>query len=157
MATENVRVVGYLPPSYHKKLREYMQEQSLTESAALVRIVKDFFDGSVEGRLVADKDAIAQLRTEMVQLQKRLAILEEAVLSGRRQFNPTKRTSRQYGPPVVPPQTLSDLARRLGVGEGTVEEAYQKGEAQFRDWSRRLDPSKKSWRKQGDLFHPISE
>ena len=45
MATNNIRVVGYLPPPYHEKLREYMQSQTLTESAAIVAIVKQFFDG----------------------------------------------------------------------------------------------------------------
>ncbi|MFB2971025.1 hypothetical protein ACE1CD_18800, partial [Aerosakkonema sp. BLCC-F183] len=47
MATNNKRIVGYLPPEYHNKLREYMKEQSLTESAALVRIVRQFFDLTV--------------------------------------------------------------------------------------------------------------
>jgi predicted restriction endonuclease len=43
MATKNIRIVGYLQPDYHQKLRDYMAEQSLTESAALAKIIKQFF------------------------------------------------------------------------------------------------------------------
>ncbi len=157
MALNNIRVVGYLPPDYHEKLREYMQAQSLTESAALVRIVKEFFDGSTKSHMVADEEAITQLKADLIQLQRRMAIVEEALVSGRR-FNSGKRASRQYGaPPGLPPQTLSELARRLGVNVGSVEEAERKGEAYFRDWSRRKDPAQKSWQKRGELFHPLSE
>ena len=50
MATKNVRVVGYLPPPAHKQLRQYMEAESLSESAAIIKIVKHFFDGSVESK-----------------------------------------------------------------------------------------------------------
>ena len=50
MATKNVRVVGYLPPPAHKQLRQYMEEESLTESAAIIKMVKQLFDGSVESK-----------------------------------------------------------------------------------------------------------
>ena len=50
MATKNVRVVGYLPPPAHKQLRQYMEAESLSESAAIIRIVKQFFDGSGESK-----------------------------------------------------------------------------------------------------------
>lgn len=64
----------------------------------------------------------------------------------------------QYGPPpVLPPQTITQLARRLGVSAATLEEAAQKGEAEFRDWSRRRDPAQRSWERRGELFHPNSE
>jgi len=39
MATKNIRIVGYFTTP---ELREYMKEQSLTESAALVLIVNFF-------------------------------------------------------------------------------------------------------------------
>ena len=160
MTTNNIRVVGYLPPSYHEKLREYMEAESLTESAALVKIIKQFFDGTAV-TLVAEPilgDEIARLKADVAQLQQRLTILEQVVTSGR-QFSKTRaRTEIQPKPqPSLPPQTIANLARRLGVSTSTTEEAYQKGEAYFRDWSRRLDPTKRSWHKRGELFYPESE
>ena len=160
MATNNIRVVGYLPPSYREKLREYMKAESLTESAALVKIIKQFFDGTAVA-LVAEPilcDEIAELKMDVAQLQQRLTILEQAVTSGR-QFSKTQRARTEIlakPQPSLPPQTIANLARRLGVSTSTTEEAYQKGEAYFRDWSRRMDPTKRSWRKRGELFHPES-
>ena len=160
MATNNIRVVGYLPPSYREKLREYMKAESLTESAALVKIIKQFFDGTAVA-LVAEPilcDEIAELKTDVAQLQQRLTILEQAVTSGQ-QFSKTRRARTEIlaKPQLsLPPQTIANLARRLGVSTSTTEEAYQKGEAYFRDWSRRMDPTKRSWRKRGELFHPES-
>ena len=159
MATNNIRVVGYLPPPYHEKLREYMQAQSLTESAAIVAIIKQFFDGTTGTRsaLIKKDDASAELKADMAQLQRRLSILEEAFVSGKH-LKSAKRTSHQYGPPpVLPPQTLSELARRLGVSAATVESAAQKGEAYFRDWSKQKDPAKRSWLHRGELFYPLSD
>ena len=49
MATNNIRAVGYLPPLYHQKLREYMQSQSLTESAAIVAIVRQWVQSEKAG------------------------------------------------------------------------------------------------------------
>ena len=162
MATNNIRVVGYLPPSYREKLREYMEAESLTESAALVKILKQFFDGTAVA-LVAEPilcDEIAELKADVAQLQQRLTILEQAIASGRRLNSAQSRTSYQRRPqpqPILPPQTSLELARRLGVNVGTVEEAAQKGEDYFKDWSRRIDPTKKSWQQRGELFHPLSE
>ena len=161
MATNNIRVVGYLPPSYREKLREYMKAESLTESAALVKIIKQFFDGTAVA-LVSEPilgDEIAELKTDVAQLQQRLTILEQAVTSGQ-QFSKTRRARTEIlaKPQLsLPPQTIANLARRLGVSTSTTEEAYQKGEAYFRDWSRRMDPTKRSWHKRGELFHPESD
>ena len=159
MATNNIRVVGYLPPSYREKLREYMKAESLTESAALVKIIKQFFDGTAVA-LVSEPilgDEIAELKMDVAQLQQRLTILEQAVTSGR-QFSKTRaRTEILAKPqPSLPPQTIANLARRLGVSTSTTDLAYQKGEANFRDWSRRMDPTKRRWHKRGELFHPES-
>ena len=128
MATNNIRVVGYLPPSYREKLREYMKAESLTESAALVKIIKQFFDGTAVA-LVAEPiqgDEIAELKTDVAQLQQRLTILEQAVTSGR-QFSKTRRARTEIlaKPQLsLPPQTIANLARRLGVSTSTTEEAY---------------------------------
>lgn len=130
MATNNIRVVGYLPPSYHEKLREYMEAESLTESAALVKIIKQFFDSPQVAEATSEKgDEITELKAAIAQLQQRLTILEQAIASGRRLNSAQSRTSYQRRPqpqPILPPQTSSELARRLGVNVGTVEETAQK-------------------------------
>ena len=160
MTTNNIRVVGYLPPSYREKLREWMLAESLTESAALVKIIKQFFDGTAVTPIAEPilGDEIARLKADVAQLQQRLTILEQVVTSGR-QFSKTRaRTEIQPKPqPSLPPQTIANLARRLGVSGSTIEEAYQKGEDSFKKWSKRIDPAKRSWHKCGELFYPESE
>lgn len=162
MATKNTRIVGYLPPPYHEKLREYMQAQSLSESAALVAIIKHFFDGTT-GTKVAEaanekSDALAELKADVAQLQRRLMILEQAVISGKQRTGANSKTAHQHRPqPMLPPQSCAELARRLGVSPDTVEEAHQKGEAYFKDWSKRRDPASRTWEKRGELFHPESD
>lgn len=161
MATNNIRVVGYLPPDYHEKLREYMQSQALTESAAIVTIVKQFFDSFSEGERIAlnELDEVtAPLKAEIASLERRLAVLESAFVS-RKQSKPARRAPYYQGspPPVLPPQTITQLARRLGVSAATLESAAQKDEAEFRDWSRRRDPAKRSWEQRGELFYPNSD
>lgn len=160
MATNNIRVVGYLPPLYHEKLREYMQSQSLTESAAIVAIIRQFFDGSTRSEGVALNELdepTAPLKAQIALIERRLAVLESAFVSSQRS-KPARRAPYQYGPPpVLPPQDITQLARRLGVSAATLEEAAQKSEAEFRDWSKRRDPAQRSWCKKGELFHPHSE
>lgn len=161
MATNNIRVVGYLPPPYREKLREYMEAESLTESAALVKIVKRFFDTTTVPQVAEPVlgEEIFELKADIAQLQQRLTILEQAVASGR-QFSKTKsRTSIQPKPqPSLPPQTIANLARRLGVSTSTIDGVCQKGDdAYFRDWSKRMDPMKRAWLHRGELFYPESE
>lgn len=140
-----------------------MKEQSLTESAALVKIVKQFLDGSTGTKLseAANEkdDAIAELRADIAELQRRLMVLEHAVVSGGKQrpFASSKTSQKQRPQTLLPPQSCADLARRLGVSPGTIEEACQQGEAYFRDWSKRMDPNKRSWLHRGELFHPESD
>ena len=160
MATNNIRVVGYLPPPYHEKLREYMQSQSLTESAAIVAIVRQFFDGENGSEGVASQEldeATAPLKAQIALIERRLAVLESAFVSSQRSKS-ARRAPYQYGPPpVLPPQDITQLARRLGVSAATLEEAAQKSSDEFRDWSRRRDPAQRSWCKKGELFHPNSD
>ncbi len=115
MATKNVRVVGYLPPAYHQKLRQYIAEESTTESAALVKIVKQFFDSPKVALATPEKgDEIAQMKADVAQLMQRLTILEQAVASGRQVKSAKPRTSHQYGPPrVLPPQSSDELVDML--------------------------------------------
>jgi hypothetical protein len=160
MATKNTRIVGYLPPPYHEKLREYVEQESLTESAALVKIVKHFFDGST-GTKVSEAakekdDATPELRADIAELKRRLMLLEQAVVGKQRPFG-SKTPQRQRPQTLLPPQSCADLARRLGVSPDTIEETYQKGEAYFQDWCKRRDPSQRAWQKRGELFYPLSD
>lgn len=161
MATNNIRVVGYLPPLYHEKLREYMQSQSLTESAAIVAIVRQFFDGESGSEGVASQEldeATTPLKAQIALIERRLAVLESAFVSSQRSKPARRAPYYQYGPPpVLPPQDITQLARRLGVSAATLEEAAQKSSDEFRDWSKRRDPAQRSWCKKGELFHPNSD
>lgn len=69
MATKNVRVVGYLPPPAHQQLRQYMEAESLSESAAIVKIVKQFFDGRMRTKapdVAKEKsEALAELKADI--------------------------------------------------------------------------------------------
>ncbi len=97
MATQNVRVVGYLPSAYHLKLQQYTESESLTESAAIVKIIKQFFDAPEVVEATPEKgDEIAELKANVAQLMQRLTILEQAIISGQRVNSAKSRTS-QYG------------------------------------------------------------
>jgi hypothetical protein len=76
MATKNIRIVGYLPPDQHQKLRDYMAQQSLTKSAALVTILKQFFEAAPALTAVAvaseTRETFAQLRTEIAEFEGEL-------------------------------------------------------------------------------------
>lgn len=80
MATNNIRIVGYLPPDQHQKLRDYMAELSLTESAAIVKILKQFFEAAPGLSAVAvaseTREILAQLQAEIANLLLRVAALE---------------------------------------------------------------------------------
>ena len=160
MATSNVRIVGYLPPDYHKKLREYMENESLTESAALVRIIRQFFDGAIaqpKATPERSSDATASLKAEMASLQQRLSVLEQVVASGAKRGRTSFTKTVKIPPPTLPPQSEVELARRFGVNPNSISEAVEKGEEYFFDWSRRRDPGKKAWQKRDNLFYPLSE
>jgi hypothetical protein len=155
MTTKNIRIVGYLPPAIHQQLRQYMATHSLTESAALVQIVKQFFKGQTDlasaDLSVRDRD-LDPLKTEIAGLKQRLEAIEATISSPRRA---STRRDRYSAPPTLPPQTLPELARRLGVGAETLAEAAGKGEAYFRDWSQHRDPAKRAWVERDGRFHPV--
>ncbi|MBE9229680.1 hypothetical protein IQ264_30200 [Phormidium sp. LEGE 05292] len=81
MTTRNLRVVGYLPPSIHEKLRQYMESESITESTAVVKIIKQFFDGTTVAKATQtiQTQEIAFLKASIKELQERLTILEQTV------------------------------------------------------------------------------
>lgn len=108
MATKNVRIVGYLPPNYHQKLCDYMAEQSLIESAALVKIIKQFFEASptlsAEAIASETRENFAQLRAEIAELRGRVAVLESGGIQ--RQFNKSSPKHFSAGQPAMKLQPL---------------------------------------------------
>jgi hypothetical protein len=152
MTTKNIRIVGYLPPAIHQQLREYMATHSLTESAALVQIVKQFFNAQpTENPIELEIDP---LKTEIAGLKQRLEAIEATINQPRR--SSVRHSNSQYSTtPTLPPQTLPELARRLGVGTETLTEAAGKGEAAFKDWSQHRDPAKRAWVERDGRFHPL--
>lgn len=66
-----------------------MERESLTESAAIVKIIRQFFDGTTgtKGSETAKEkdDAIAEFRADIAELQRRLMLLEQAMVSGKQQ------------------------------------------------------------------------
>nr|MCU0547466.1 hypothetical protein [Oscillatoriaceae cyanobacterium Prado104] len=115
MATKNIRIVGYLPPDNYQKLRDYMAEQSLTESAALVKIIKQFFEAapalSVETVASETRETFAQMRSEIAELRGRVAALETAGIQ--RQFHKTspKNFGVQQPSMMLRPLKAADLAK----------------------------------------------
>lgn len=161
MATKNVRIVGYLPPDYYQKLRDYMAEQSLSESAALVKIIKQFFEAaptlSTEAVASETRENFVQLRVEIAELRGRVAALEAGGIQ--RQFNKSSPKHFSAGQPAMKLRPLKavDLAKRLGVSAETIESAASQGSDSFLEWSKRRDPASRGWLHQGNLFHPLQD
>lgn len=160
MTTKNIRIVGYLPPPYHPKLRQYAQTHSLSESAALVRIVQQFFDRPAppDDPSTRLERELAAVKEEMARMQQRLGILEAALLARTppRNSPPSRNSaSRHHRTPILPAQTPANLARRLGVTVENLEEARGKGEEYFKNWSKRRDPGSRAWVERDGRFHPL--
>ena len=97
MALKKIRIVGYLPPQYYQKLREYIEVHDLSESGALVGIIKQFFDAPVssDSDLKASFDReLASLRTEMKEemerMRQRLGVLEAELETRSRSYPPSR-------------------------------------------------------------------
>ncbi|AFY85497.1 hypothetical protein [Oscillatoria acuminata] len=147
MGTQNKRVVGYLPPEYHRRLRQYMDEQNLGESAALVQIVREFFDGRQQN------PEIDSLRAQLAELQQRVAVVEAVLSSGSRRGQNSTPVMRE---PIKPKAlTTKELAERLKVTPQEVEEAVLQDVEEFKKWSRSRDPALIRWEKRGELFHQV--
>ncbi|MGB3191122.1 MAG: hypothetical protein WBB43_17075 [Limnoraphis sp.] len=138
-----------------------MKQQNLSESAAIVEIVKQFFEQPAEPELkviieeivtekLADtQDEVATLKTQMAQMQQHLAI----AMSGK---TPQKSRTQSFTKPKLQPLKAEDLARRLGVNTETVEQEAAKGEEHFRAWSQSKDIGRVTWEKRGNLYHPLN-
>ena len=159
MVTKNIRIVGYLPPPFHQKLREYTQTHDLSESAALVRIVKQFFEHPVpsedsESHLERE---LASLKAEMAEMRQRLGVLEAALATSTRSRNypPSRNHASARRTPTLPSQTSANLARRLGVTAESLKEALGKGEEHFKNWTQHRDPGSRAWVARDGRFHPL--
>ena len=149
MTPPTKRIVGYLPVEYHNRLRQYMEEENLGESAALVQIVREFFDGSQKN---PELDA---LKSELVQLQQRVAVVE-AVLSSGGRGGRGRSLPPMMSEPIKPKAlTTAELAERLKVKPEEVDEAVTQGVEEFKKWSRSRDPALIRWEKRGELFHQV--
>ncbi len=170
MTTKNIRAVTYLPPKYHKQLKQYSKQQKLSESAAIVEIVKQFFDGTPEpnSELKAYVEAIVseQLantttnvtlreQTEVAQLKAQVEMMQQLLSEAMSGKTPRKSKSQPTGKPQLQPLTVENLAKRLGVNAGTVEKEAAKGNDHFRSWSRGKDMSSVTWEKRGTLYYPL--
>ena len=95
----------------------------------------------------------------MARIKHRLMVLEEEVTSIKQRRGGGK--SQTYPFPRSPvkllPQTEEQLSTRLGVMPSSIQEAVEKGEDYFKDWSKRRDPALRAWQKRGNLFHPLSD
>ncbi len=149
MTPPTKRIVGYLPVEYHNRLRQYMEEQGLGESAALVQILREFFDGSQQN------PELDTLKSELVQLQQRVAVVEAVLRAGGR--GGSGRSSMPVMSEPIKPKALTtaELAERLKVKPEEVDEAVLQGVEEFKKWSRSRDPALIRWEKRGELFHQV--
>lgn len=84
MATKNPRVVGYIQPETHAKLKQYMEEHNVSESKALDLILGEFFGVDVPRVAFSSTpdidsridEAIAPLRAKLDEIEARLSTLE---------------------------------------------------------------------------------
>lgn len=166
MVTKNIRAVTYVPPDYHKKLRQYMKRYNLTESAALVQMIKQFFDGEepqLSSELKTEVEQIVQEQLKPVQgdldlLKGQMALMQQFINkppSGegvrRSVTSSIPRTS-----PRLTPKTEEELTQRLGVEARAVAKEASKGGDHFSQWSQHKDPSGIGWQRRGDgLYYPV--
>lgn len=167
MVTKNIRAVTYVPPDYHKKLRQYMKRYNLTESAALVQMIKQFFDGEepqLSSELRTEVEQIVQEQLKPMQgdldlLKGQVALMQQQLINkpssgevGRRAGNPSVARSS----PRLTPKTEEELTQRLGVTTRTVAKEASKGGDHFSQWSQHKDPSGIGWQRRGDgLYYPV--
>jgi hypothetical protein len=80
MATKNPRVVGYIQPQTHDKLKQYMEENNVSESKALDLILGEYFGVEVPRVTLSStpdidskiSEAIAPIRQELAELRVEL-------------------------------------------------------------------------------------
>lgn len=169
MVTKNIRAVTYVPPDYHKKLRQYMKRHNLTESAALVQMIKQFFDGEppqLNSELRTEVEEIVQDQVKLLKgdidlLKGQIALMQQLLdktvtaETTRRGANSTN-NNHPRNLLRLTPKTEEELTRRLGVNTGSVAKEFAKGAEHFSYWSQQKDPSGIGWHRRGDgLYYPV--
>ena len=72
MATKNPRVVSYVSPENHARLKKYVQQQGLTESKAIDAILNEFF-GTVSSALSStDSSTLKQVLDRLATLEQQM-------------------------------------------------------------------------------------
>ncbi|MEL7039517.1 MAG: hypothetical protein AAFO04_28485 [Cyanobacteria bacterium J06592_8] len=137
-----------------------MKQQNLSESAAIVEIVKQFFEGTPEPQpelkvtieeIVTEK--LAETQTEISTLKTQMAQMQQLLAEAKSGKSPRKSRS-QSTQLKVQPLTPEQLAKRLGVTVEVLEQEYAKGDVNFRIWMTNRGTTI-LWQKQGDLYHPL--
>ncbi len=144
MATKNPRVVGYIQPDTHAKLKEYMERNNVSESKALDLILGEYFDVDVPRvTLGSTPDIDSKINEAIAPIQNELAELR-SLLSAKEQAKVGEKLSL----------TQAQLAARLGCDAATINRHRTKDD--FAEWSCSLDPERLGWRflEQEKLFIP---
>ena len=112
MTTKNIRAVTYLPPKYHKQLRQYMKQKKLSESAAIVEIIKQFFDEPAELNSelkvwveAVIQEQLADTQTEVTQLKAQLEMMQGLLAEAMSGKSPRKSKTQPMDKPQLQPLT----------------------------------------------------
>jgi len=80
MATKNPRVVGYIQPATHEKLKQFMEEYNVSESKALDLILAEYFGVEVPRvTLSSTPDVESKINEAIAPLQNQLDELRAAL------------------------------------------------------------------------------
>jgi hypothetical protein len=146
-----------------------MKRHNLTESAALVQMIKQFFDGEqpqFNSELKTEVEEIVQeqlklfqedidLLKEQIALMQKLSEKKTPVETNRRSSNSVN-SNHPRSLLRLTPKTEEELTRRLGVNTGNVAKEFSKGAEHFSHWSQQKDPSGIGWHRRGDgLYYPV--
>ena len=147
MATKNPRVVGYIQPETHVKLKQFMEEYNVSESKALDLILGEYFGVEVPRvTLGSTPDIDSRINEAIAPIQNELAELRLLVTA-----------SHQHKASEKLSLTQTQLAERLRCDASTVFRNRQK--QTFSKWSFQRDPEGISWRFLPDeiVFVPVEE
>ncbi len=80
MATKNPRVVGYVSPENHAQLKEFVEQQSLTESKAIDVILSQFFSAASEPKSSTQSSILKQVLNRVTVLEQQMTeVMGESV------------------------------------------------------------------------------
>jgi dihydrodipicolinate synthase/N-acetylneuraminate lyase len=73
MATKNPRVVGYVSPENHAQLKEFVEQQELTESRAIDNILSQFFSAASEPESSRPSSILKEVLNRVTVLEQQMA------------------------------------------------------------------------------------